>query len=316
MIEVEGLTKYFGRIAAVKNVSFKIAKGEIVGFLGPNGSGKTTTMRMLTCFFPPTNGSARVAGYDVVKDSLNVRRRIGYFLEKAPLYPDMSVRAFLNFVANVKGVRGKDRIKTVSKLIEECGIGHVAERLIGNISKGYRQRVCLAQALIHNPEVLILDEPTAGLDPEQVVEVRKLIKDLGGERTILLSTHILPEVSMTCQRVIIINEGEIVAMDTPESLMKKLKSSCQILVQIEGPSLLVIEELKKIPEVTHVKEKERMSENAFSYLIESKKDGDITKDISSCVFKNNWYLLEMRPIEMTLEDIFLKLVTEEKGVRN
>lgn len=316
MIEVEGLTKYFGRIAAVRNISFKIAKGEIVGFLGPNGAGKTTTMRMLTCFFPPTSGNAKVAGYDVLKDPLNVKKKIGYFLEKAPLYSDMSVRAFLSFAANVKGVRRKDRARTIGKVMEECGIGHVAERLIGNISKGYRQRVCLAQALIHNPEVLILDEPTVGLDPEQVVEVRKLIKDLGGERTILLSTHILPEVSMTCQRVIIINEGEIVAMDTPESLMKRLQNSCQILVQVEGPSLLVIEELKRIPEVTQVSEKEKISENVSSYLVESKKDRDITKDIPSCIFKNNWHLLEMRPIEMTLEEIFLKLVTEEKGVRN
>lgn len=316
MIEVEGLTKHFGRIAAVKNISFKIAKGEIVGFLGPNGAGKTTTMRMLTCFFPPTSGRAMVAGHDVIKDPLNVKRKIGYFLEKAPLYPDMSVKAFLNFVADVKGVRGKDKKKTVSILMEECGIGHVAERLIGNISKGYRQRVCLAQALINNPEVLILDEPTAGLDPEQVVEVRNLIKNLGGERTIMLSTHILPEVSMTCQRVIIINEGEIVAMDTPESLMKRLQGSCQILVQIEGPTLLVLEELKGIPDVIHVEEKERISENVSFYLIESRKDSDVTKDIPSCVLKNNWHLLEMRQIEMTLEEIFLKLVTEEKGGRN
>jgi ABC-2 type transport system ATP-binding protein len=313
MIEVEGLTKYFGRIAAVKNISFHIAKGEIVGFLGPNGSGKTTTMRMLTCFFPPTEGSAKVAGYDVVKNPLNVKRRIGYFLEKAPLYPDMSVKAFLDFVANVKGVRGKDKKKTLDNLMEECGIGHVADRLIGNISKGYRQRVCLAQALIHDPEVLVLDEPTAGLDPEQVVEVRNLIKDLGGQRTILLSSHILPEISMTCQRVIIINRGEIVAMDSPETLTNMIQNSCQMMVQIEGPSVSVTEELKRIPDVVRIQELERISEGVSSYLVESKKGSDVGKFIPSCVLKNNWHLLEMKQIEMTLEEIFLKLVAKKEN---
>jgi ABC-2 type transport system ATP-binding protein len=314
MIEVEGLTKSFGNILAVRNISFKVEKGEIVGFLGPNGAGKTTTMRILTGFFPPTSGKARIAGFDVFNDSLEVRRKIGYFLEKAPLYPDMSVKVFLNFVAEVRGIGKREKKQKIGKVMDECGIESVSGRLIGNLSKGYRQRVCLAQALLHDPEVLILDEPTIGLDPEQVVEVRHLIRNLGSERTVLLSTHILPEVSMICQQVIIIDKGEIIAVDTPENLMDKLQESSRIFVQIEGPSLQVLQELKKIPGILQVEEKGVTSHNVFSYLVESKKDMDISKEISSAVFRNNWGLLEMRPMVMTLEDIFLKLVTEEKGV--
>lgn len=314
MIEVDGLAKYFGNIAAVKNISFKVDKGEIVGFLGPNGAGKTTTMRILTCFFPATSGKAKVAGYDVFSDSLAVRRRIGYFLEKAPLYPDMPVKAFLNFAAEVRGLDRNDKKRNVVRVMGDCGIENVSDRLIGNLSKGYRQRVCLAQALIHNPEVLILDEPTIGLDPENVVEVRELIKNLGQDRTVLLSTHILPEVSMVCQRVIIINQGEIVAIDSPANLMNKLQKSSRFFLKIEGPSASVLQELKKIPNIIDVVEKGKDSQNIFSYQVESKKDANVGKEISSTVYKNKWGLLEIRPEEMTLEDIFLKIITEKREV--
>jgi len=314
MIEVDSLSKYFGSIQAVRDISFKIDKGEIVGFLGPNGAGKTTTMRILTCFFPPTSGKARIAGYDIFKDPLEVRRKIGYFLEKAPLYPDMTVKSFLNFVAEVRGIGKSDKKQKITKVMGDCGIEQVASRLIGNLSKGYRQRVCLAQSLIHDPDVLILDEPTIGLDPEHVVEVRELIKDLGSERTVLLSSHILPEVSMICQRVIIIDEGKIIAEDTPQNLMDKLQTFSRTFVQIEGPSDSVLKELKKLSGILQVEEKGAVSQKVFSYLVEAKKDVDIGKAISSAVFKNNWGILEIRPVTMTLEEIFLKLVTEEKEV--
>ncbi len=220
MIEVENLTKYYGDRPAIDNITFRVEKGEILGFLGPNGAGKTTTMRILAGFFPPTSGIARVAGYDVVNNSIDVRRRIGYMPETIPLYKDMRVKEYLEFVAEVKGVPRKRRKSKIEKAMKECGTTEVYHRLIGKLSKGFQQRVGLAQALLHDPEVLILDEPTIGLDPKQIIEIRQLIKSLAGERTIILSTHILPEVSMTCQRVIIINEGKIIAMDTPENLNK------------------------------------------------------------------------------------------------
>jgi ABC-2 type transport system ATP-binding protein len=225
MIEVENLTKYYGEIRGIEGVSFLIEKGEIVGFLGPNGSGKTTTMRILTCFFPPTSGRAKVAGYDVTAHSREVRRRIGYMPETVPLYPDMKVKTYLTFVAEAKRMDVQLRKKKMGMIMEQCGIEHVSHRLVGNLSKGFRQRVGLAQALINDPEVLILDEPTIGLDPKQVVEIRDLIKDLAGERTIILSSHVLPEVSMTCERVIIIHEGRVVAVDTPDNLMARLQKT-------------------------------------------------------------------------------------------
>ncbi|MDP7556183.1 MAG: ATP-binding cassette domain-containing protein, partial [Nitrospinota bacterium] len=225
MIQAENLTKFFGQTQAISNVSFSAAKGEILGFLGPNGAGKTTTMRLLSCFMPPTSGKARVAGYCVMNDSLEVRKRLGYLPENAPLYTHMTTRNYLHFVSEVKGIPAHERSRKVECVIGDCGLQEVSGRIIGVLSKGYRQRVGIAQALLNDPEVLILDEPTAGLDPKQIIEIRDLIKNLAGNRTIILSTHILPEVSMVCNRVIIINDGIIVAKDTPDNLMDQLQKN-------------------------------------------------------------------------------------------
>jgi ABC-2 type transport system ATP-binding protein len=236
MIEVENLTKRYGRHTAVDGISFRVHKGEILGFLGPNGAGKTTTMRILTCYLPPTEGTARVAGYDVFEQPLEVKRRVGYTPETPPLYPDLDVGTFLDFCAKIKGVPGKDRKARISDVMEKTRISDVRGTLIGRLSKGYRQRVGLAQAILHNPDVLILDEPTAGLDPKQIIETRELIKGLGGEHTIVLSTHILPEVSMTCGRVVIINKGRVVAEDTPENLTHRLQGAATVRLEVRGES--------------------------------------------------------------------------------
>ncbi|HUU50097.1 MAG TPA: ATP-binding cassette domain-containing protein [Nitrospinota bacterium] len=313
MIEVENLTKFYGAKPAIQDISFKVEKGEILGLLGPNAAGKTTTMRILTCFFPATSGSAKVAGFDVFKESINVRKRIGYLPENVPLYTDMSVSSYLNFVAQVKGVPLRNRKKSISRVIDHCGIGEFSRVIIGKLSKGYRQRVGLAQALLNDPEVLILDEPTIGLDPRQIIEIRNLIKNMAGEKTIILSTHILPEVSMTCQRVIIINQGKVVTIDTPENLNKKLRKSMELELSIEGQPDNIIKCLKDVKGVLSVTKKEDPHENVSSYLIESDKNLDIRKDLSKIIVQNNFGLLEMKSIDMSLEDIFIKLVTEEKG---
>ena len=312
MIEVENLTKYYGEIRGIEDVSFSIKKGEITGFLGPNGSGKTTTMRILTCFFPPNSGRARVAGYDVIENPIEVRRRIGYVPETVPLYPDMKVKTYLNFVAEAKRMEKGQRRRKINEIMEQCGILGVSHRLVGNLSKGYRQRVGLAQALINDPEVLILDEPTIGLDPKQVVEIRQFIKNLAGERTIILSTHILSEVSMTCERVIIIHEGKIVAVDTPENLMGRLQKTSRTLIQIEGGQQEVKDKLKTIPGVINILEKGESSPGVFSYEVESEKDGGITGELTYLVYSNKWKLVEMRSMKMSLENIFIELTKEDK----
>jgi len=313
MIEAENLTKFYGAKPAIQDISFKVEKGEILGLLGPNAAGKTTTMRILTCFFPATSGSAKVAGFDVFKESINVRKRIGYLPENVPLYTDMFVSSYLNFVAQVKGIPLRNRKKSISRVIDYCGIGEFSRVIIGKLSKGYRQRVGLAQALLNDPEVLILDEPTVGLDPKQIIEIRNLIKNMAGEKTIILSTHILPEVSMTCQRVIIINQGKVVTIDTPENLNKKLRKSVELELSIEGQPDDIIKCLKDVKGVLSVTKKEDSHENVSSYLIESEKNLDIRKDLSKIIVQNNFGLLEMKSIDMSLEDIFIKLVTEEKG---
>ncbi|TKJ29802.1 MFS transporter [bacterium (candidate division B38) B3_B38] len=312
MIEVENLTKYYGNLAAIENITFRVEKGEILGFLGPNGAGKTTTMRILAGFFPPTSGTARVVGYDVVNDSIEVRRRIGYMPETIPLYKDMRVKEYLDFVAEVKGIPRKTRKSKIEKVMKECGATEVSHRLIGKLSKGFQQRVGLAQALLHDPEVLILDEPTIGLDPKQIIEIRQLIKGLAGERTIILSTHILPEVSMTCQRVIIINEGKIIAMDTPENLNKQLQKLTQIFLQVEGPPEEVASQLGKVKGVVKVTKKEEVSPGVWNYIVESSKDLDVRKGLAQIILSHQWGLLELRPLGMSLEDIFVKLVTAEE----
>jgi ABC-2 type transport system ATP-binding protein len=312
MIEVEQLSKTYGPIKAIEDVSFAVEKGEILGFLGPNGAGKSTTMRILTCFMPPTSGTARIAGYDIFNESLQVRRRLGYVPENAPLYTDMPVVSFLKFVAEVKGLSRRDRLRQVGQVMDDCGVKDVQHRYIGKLSKGYRQRVALAQALLGNPDVLILDEPTIGLDPRQIIDIRQLIKGLAGQKTVILSTHILPEVSMTCQRVIIINRGRLVAVDTPENLTTKLQTSSRLLVRVEGPATDVVRALGAVSGVQTVKEDGSSPGQVVTCIIESKKDRDVRKDVAAAVVGQKWGLLELRPVDLTLEDVFVRLVTEEK----
>jgi ABC-2 type transport system ATP-binding protein len=312
MIEVEQLSKSYGPIKAIDDISFAVEKGEILGFLGPNGAGKSTTMRILTCFMPPTSGTARIAGYDVFKDSLQVRRRIGYVPENAPLYTDMPVVSFLKFVGEIKGLSRRERLRQVGEVMDACGVKDVQHRYIGKLSKGYRQRVALAQALLGNPDVLILDEPTIGLDPRQIIDIRQLIKSLAGQKTVILSSHILPEVSMTCQRVIIINRGRLVAVDTPENLTTKLQKSSRLLVRVEGPAADVVRALGVVPGVQTVKQDGIGPTNVVTCVVESEKDRDVRKDIAAAVVRQNWGLLELRPVDLTLEEVFVRLVTEEK----
>ena len=314
MIEAEGITRQFGSIMALKDVSFRVKKGEVVGFLGPNGAGKTTMMRILTCFIPPTSGVARIGGLDVMRHSLKVRRKIGYFLERDPLYPDLRVSPFLRFVGEVKGLRRRELKKAVFETMELCGLEHVEDRIIRNLSKGYRQRVGLAQALINQPEVLILDEPTIGLDPEQVSEIRKVIKGLSGERTVILSSHVLSEVSMVCSKVIIMDNGRIIAVDSPENLNLLLQKRLSTNVRIEGPPEMVLEELKKISGVFRVESGEKISDRIFRYQIESERGIDIYRELSALVSKNGWILREIQPVEMNLEEIFFELVTQEREI--
>ena len=311
MIEVQGLTKVYGNKAAVDNLTFSVEKGEVVGFLGPNGAGKTTTMRVLSCFMPPTSGSAKVAGYDIHADSIEVRRRIGYLPEHVPLYTDLTVTQYLNFVAEAKAVPRLQRRQKVGELIERCLLHEVQGRIINTLSKGYRQRVGLAQALLGDPPVLILDEPTIGLDPKQIIEIRNLIRQMQGERTVLLSTHILPEVSVVCQRVIIINEGRIVAVDTPENLTRRLQRSTQVLLQVEGPPDQVTGRLREMAGILRVEMKDGGGVLG-RYVVETEKDCDLRRELAHVVCSSGWGLLELRPVDMSLEDVFIRLVTEEQ----
>ncbi|HEY4719437.1 MAG TPA: ATP-binding cassette domain-containing protein [Candidatus Methylomirabilis sp.] len=310
MIEVEGLTKLYGSKAAIDNLTFRVEKGEVVGFLGPNGAGKTTTMRVLSCFMPPTAGTARVAGYDIRSQALEVRRRIGYLPEHVPLYTDLTVTQYLNFVADAKGVPRLTRRQRVGEAIERCLLQDARGRIIGKLSKGFRQRVGLAQALLGDAPVLILDEPTIGLDPKQIIEIRSLIRDMRGERTVILSTHILPEVSMVCQRVIIINEGRIVAVDTPENLTRRLQRSTQVLLQIEGPPEQITRRLGEVNGVLRVQTKDGAGA-LCRYLVETEKSQDLRQELARVICGSGWGLLELRPVDMSLEDIFIRLVTEE-----
>jgi len=311
MIEVDHLTKRYGPVTAVDDVSFRVEKGEILGFLGPNGAGKTTTMRVLTGYMPPTEGRAVVAGYDVFTNPIEAKRRIGYLPETPPLYPDMTVREYLAFVARIKlGKASKaDRAMRVDHAMKRAHVDDMADRHCGKLSKGYRQRVGLAQALIHDPEVLILDEPTAGLDPKQIIETRDLIRSLAGNHTIVLSTHILPEVAHTCQRVIIINKGRVVAVDTPENLTHQLKGAATLYVQIEANGDAP-QALSAIPGVTKVSVADTHAQFT-GYEIESEPNRDVRRDVARTVVDQGWGLLELRPMRMSLEEIFLQLTTEE-----
>jgi ABC-2 type transport system ATP-binding protein len=317
MIQVEGLTKRYGRTVAVDNISFSVEKGQIVGFLGPNGAGKTTTMRVLTCFLPPTSGTARLAGYDVLEESLEVKKRIGYLPETPPLYPEMAVNEYLEFVGRLKGVPKFDIARRVGEVEDLCAIGDMRGQLIGRLSKGYRQRVGLAQAIIHNPDVLILDEPTAGLDPKQIIETRQLIKNLAkaGAHTIILSTHILPEVEQTCEHVIIINKGKLVATDTVENLTHRLRGSEAVAVEIESrdgklDSATVQRRLEQVAGVSRVVPKQATGERAH-FEVESLQKRAIRGDLARAVVEAGWNLNELRPLSLSLEEIFLELTGNE-----
>ena len=308
MIEVNNLTKYYGDFPAIEDISFTVNKGEILGFLGPNAAGKTTTMRVLTGFMPPTSGSARIAGFDVVDQSLEARRHIGYLPETVPLYTEMSVKDYLDFMGRIRGMNTQWRRRRISDVIGICRLEEYESTLIGKLSKGFRQRVGIAQAVLHEPDVLIMDEPTVGIDPIQVVETRNLIKGFGGDHTVILSTHILPEVSMVCERVIIINEGQVVAIDRPENLSERLKGTERIEVDIRGRPSQVMTALRDIPGVQDVTRTDR--EDVGSYIIESASGADLREQIANLGFQRGWGLLKLQSIQMSLEEIFLRLTTE------
>jgi ABC-2 type transport system ATP-binding protein len=311
VIEVQHLTKQYGPFTAVDNVSFRVDKGEILGFLGPNGAGKTTTMRILTGYMPATSGKAVIAGFDVFEQPIDAKRRTGYLPETPPLYTDMTVREYLLFVGRIRGIASKALRAQVDTAMEKARVADVAGRHCGKLSKGYRQRVGLAQAILHNPEVLILDEPTAGLDPKQIMETRDLIKGLAGSHTIILSTHILPEVSQTCERVVIINKGKVVAVDTPDALTERIRGSQTIYVQVDVPADVdVAAAIGAVPGVTRVTPVDRRGTLA-SFEIDCQKGEDRRREVARLVVTRDWGLVELRPSRLSLEEIFLQLTTDE-----
>lgn len=317
MIKVQRLTKRYARTVAVDDISFQVEKGQIVGFLGPNGAGKTTTMRVLTCFLPPTAGTVRIAGFDVLREPLEVKRRIGYLPETPPLYPEMEVREYLTFVGKLKGIPRSELKQRVAEVCERCAIGEYRDKLISKLSRGYRQRVGLAQAIIHNPDVLILDEPTAGLDPKQIIETRQLIKGLAGDHTIILSTHILSEVEQTCQHVIIINRGKLVAEpDTVENLTRRLRGAESVAVEIETrdgvPDAATAQRrLEQIAGVSRVIQRESR-DGRLVFEVESLQGRQVRGDLARAVVEAGWNLNELRPVALSLEQIFLELTAAEQ----
>lgn len=310
MIQVEGLTKRYARHIAVDDISFSVEKGDIVGFLGPNGAGKTTTMRVLTCFMPPTSGKASVAGYDVFEKPMEVKKRIGYLPEAPPVYPEMEVGDYLSFVGRLKGISGADLKRRVDEVSERCAIGDVKQRLIAKLSKGYRQRVGLAQAIIHNPEVLILDEPTSGLDPKQIIETRELIKNLSGEHTIILSTHILPEVEAVCRKVIIINKGKVVATDSVDNLTHRMRGTDMVSVEVETDGIAgtsdVQQRLEQVSGVSKVLFK-NANDHGMVFEVEGLPGQSPRADVARAVVHAGWNLLELRSMNYSLEEVFLQL---------
>lgn len=310
MIDVQQITKRYGQHTAIDHVTFSVAKGEVLAFLGPNGAGKTTTMRILTCFMPATEGRATVAGYDCLDQPLEVKRRIGYLPETPPVYQELTVDEYLRFIGRLRGLTGAMLTSGMSRVIERLGLGSVQRRLIGNLSRGYRQRVGLAQALIHDPPILILDEPTVGLDPKQIIEIRELIKSLAGSHSVILSTHILPEATAVCQRVVIINGGRIVAEDTPDRLSTRLRHSEKIALTLTRPPVDAEFRLGQVEGVLQV----HANGPAGHFLLESHLGKDIREDIARLAVTNNWGLVELKLISMTLEDVFLKLTRHEEGL--
>ncbi|HUK48965.1 MAG TPA: ATP-binding cassette domain-containing protein [Terriglobales bacterium] len=319
MINVKDLTKRYARTTAVDHISFEVAKGQIVGFLGPNGAGKTTTMRVLTCFMPPTSGSATVAGFDVLEKPLEVKKRIGYLPETPPVYPEMETAEYLRFVGKLKGLSGSELNQRIDYVCERCAIADVKNKLIGKLSKGYRQRVGLAQAIIHNPDVLILDEPTAGLDPKQINETRDLIKSLAGSHTIILSTHILPEVEQTCEQVIIINKGKLVATDSVKNLQARARGAESVLVEVAGRNggldfATVQQRLERVGGVSRVSCKQQVDSRGL-FEIESQKGSLVRGDLARAVVESGWDLNELRPAAMSLEEVFLQLTATEVAAK-
>jgi len=316
MIQVDRLTKSYGPVTAVHDVSFNVEKGQIVGFLGPNGAGKSTTMKILACFMAASGGSARVAGFDVFTQSLEVRRRIGYLPENSPLYADLPVAAYLDFVAEAKGVSRGERRSKVADVMDRCFVTDMQHRLIGKLSKGYRQRVGLAQALLGDPEVLILDEPTIGLDPRQIAEIRALIKSLGGQHTVILSTHILPEVSMVCDSIIIINRGRVVAKGTQAELVEQVFPAARVEVEVAGPGEAIASSLKTLPGVTSVEaigvEAVGARDGASRFVVESPRGRDVRGELVRLVAGRGWELLELHQVGLSLEEVFIRVVAGEE----
>jgi ABC-2 type transport system ATP-binding protein len=316
MIKVEGLTKRYARTVAVDNISFEVEKGQIVGFLGPNGAGKTTTMRVLTCFLPPSEGKATVAGFDVMENPMEVKKRIGYLPETPPLYPEMEVIEYLNFVGKLKGLGSAELGRRVDEVMQRCAVADVRNKLISKLSKGYRQRVGLAQAIIHNPDVLILDEPTSGLDPKQIIEIRELLRSLAGDHTIILSTHILSEVEHSCERVIIISEGKLVAIDSVANLTNRLRGSEAVALELEAsdgrpnPSE-VQQRLEQVSGVSRVVMKDSRN-GRLAFEVESLQGKHIRSDLARTVVNSGWNLNELRSVGLSLEDIFLQLTAAEE----
>jgi ABC-2 type transport system ATP-binding protein len=306
LIRVKNLTKYYGKRLAVDNISFEVEKGEIVGFLGPNAAGKTTTMRILTGFLAPTSGEAWIANYNITSNSIEARQHIGYFAESVPLYTDMTVRSYLAFLARLRGMEKDKILDRIDEVVELCHLEEYVDTIIGKLSKGFRQRVGIAQAIIHEPDVLILDEPTVGIDPKQVTMTRELIRNLRKKSTILLSTHILPEVSMTCERVIIINEGKIVAKDRIENLASLVAGSRRIRLEVEGPSKEIAKKLQSIPGVI------RVNYDGSHYTVEFPASQDLRSKITEAITKSGWAMLSMENVALSLEDVFLKLTADQE----
>ncbi len=311
MIEVHHLTKKFGDTTAVRDVSFQVRQGEVLGFLGPNGAGKTTTMRMLTCFLPADEGTAKLAGFDVTSQSIEVRQRIGYLPESAPLYLDMNVSEYLSFIAQMRGIPKSDRVKRIKHMLDVCGLGTVLKKGIATLSKGYRQRVGLAQAMIHDPDILVLDEPTSGLDPNQIMEIRQLIKQIGRQKTVILSTHILPEVSATCQRVLIINEGSIVADGTPEELTANAKGEDRVNITLKADPIEIEAQLSQLSAITSFEQVSTNIQDAQRYEIKTTAGEHLCQDLFRLAVKQNWLLSELRHDTLSLEEVFMQLTTKE-----
>ncbi len=313
MIELDKITKYYGNFPAITDISFRVEKGEILGFLGPNGAGKSTMMKIITGFLPPTSGRVAVAGYDLATDSVEARRHIGYLPENVPLYTDMTIDDYLGFMGKIRGMSRDYIRKRISDVIGICHLEDYKSTLIGKLSKGFRQRLGIAQSILHEPDVLVLDEPTIGIDPVQVVETRQLIKDLAGEHTVIISTHILPEVSMICERVIIIHEGQIVAMDKPENLSARLSGTEHVELDVKGPQKDVSRALSAVDGVNEVAITVSLGRGLFSYIVRANPGTELRGQLASTVVGGGWDLMRLQSIGMSLEEIFLRLTTTEEG---